>query len=73
MLSWRDVQHLVVRTSQFLPSLPGWSRNGAGLEFNPAVGFGMIDAGEMVRAAKTLNTSGGVGEQLTQVIAPDVE
>jgi len=71
-LSWRDVQHLVVRTSQFLPSLPGWRRNGAGLEFNPMVGFGMIDSNEMVKAAKALSAP-SVGLQIIQKVSSDAE
>ena len=65
-LSWRDVQHLVVRTSQFIPTLSGWRRNGAGLEYNPKVGFGLIDSNKMIEAAIQLKNN--VGPQLVQKV-----
>ncbi|XP_015784576.1 neuroendocrine convertase 1 [Tetranychus urticae] len=53
-LNWRDVQHLVVWTSQVLPlkNNPGWKRNGADLLFNERFGFGLLDADLMTRWAK---------------------
>lgn len=54
-LTWRDVQHLVVLTSKrrvLHDSLHLWKRNGVGLEFNHLFGFGILDAGSMVHAAK---------------------
>ena len=53
-LSWRDVQHLVVETAQVTsPVDEGWMKNGAGYHFNHKFGFGRLDAGAMVKRAKT--------------------
>ena len=60
------MQHLVVRTSQFIPTLSGWGRNGAGLEYNPKVGFGLIDSNKMIEAAIQLKNN--VGPQLVQKV-----
>ncbi|KAK7916046.1 hypothetical protein WMY93_011807 [Mugilogobius chulae] len=45
-LTWRDLQHLVVWTSEFDPlsGNPGWKRNGAGLMVNSRFGFGLLNA-----------------------------
>lgn len=54
-LTWRDVQHLIVLTSKrraLHDSVHLWKRNGVGLEFNHLFGFGILDAGSMVHAAK---------------------
>ncbi|XP_074602740.1 neuroendocrine convertase 1-like [Brevipalpus obovatus] len=53
-LSWRDIQHLIVWTSQVYPlkSNTGWRRNGAGLLFNDKFGFGLLDADKLTRWAK---------------------
>ena len=61
-LTWRDVQHLVVRSSSSAPLAdnPGWQTNAAGLRFNSRFGFGLMDAEAMVRQAKEWR---GVGEQ----------
>jgi len=53
-LTWRDFQHLTVLTAKrnqlFDPSKKHlWHINGAGLEFNHLFGFGVLDAGDMVR------------------------
>ena len=52
-LTWRDVQHLVVRASDPAPlqDNPGWKRNGAGLLYNPRFGFGILDGGKAVEEA----------------------
>ncbi|VDL32218.1 unnamed protein product [Hymenolepis diminuta] len=60
-LTWRDVQHLIVLTSKrkYLYDRDGthnWTVNGAGLEFNHLFGYGVLDAGDMVRAAKLWKT-----------------
>jgi len=52
-VSWRDVQHLIVNTAQVTsPVDEGWVDNGAGFHFNHKFGFGRLDAGKMVEAAK---------------------
>jgi len=53
-LTWRDVQYLIVYTSNsaaFLNSKNNWGTNGAGLHFSNSFGFGSVDAGRMVAAA----------------------
>ncbi|KPA16929.1 secreted protein containing Peptidase S8 and S53, subtilisin, kexin, sedolisin [Candidatus Magnetomorum sp. HK-1] len=54
MLSWRDVQHILVQTSiQNDPGDPGWSQNASGLYMNPKYGFGLVDAEAAVKKAQT--------------------
>lgn len=52
-LTWRDVQHLIVWTSELAPLRhnPGWQQNSAGLWFNERFGFGLMNAYRMVKAA----------------------
>jgi len=54
-LTWRDIQHMIVLTSKrraLHDSVHLWKKNGIGLEFNHLFGFGILDAGSMVKAAK---------------------
>ncbi|XP_032804422.1 neuroendocrine convertase 2 [Petromyzon marinus] len=54
-LTWRDLQHLTVLTSkrnQLHDEVHKWQRNGVGLEFNHLFGYGVLDAGAMVRMAR---------------------
>ncbi|CAL9704229.1 unnamed protein product [Knipowitschia caucasica] len=52
-LTWRDLQHIVVWTSEFDPlsQNPGWKRNGAGLMVNSRFGFGLLNAKALVDLA----------------------
>ncbi|XP_062867720.1 neuroendocrine convertase 1 [Trichomycterus rosablanca] len=52
-LTWRDLQHLVVWTSEYDPlaNNPGWKRNGAGLMVNSRFGFGLLNAKALVDLA----------------------
>lgn len=52
-LTWRDVQHLVAWTSKIGPlkNNDGWIQNAAGLCVNPAFGFGLLNAKELVLMA----------------------
>ncbi|OTF83902.1 proprotein convertase subtilisin/kexin-like protein [Euroglyphus maynei] len=52
-LTWRDVQHLIVCTSEFSPLLDerGWRQNGAGFLYNSRFGFGLLMAESLVRMA----------------------
>uniref|UniRef100_A0A7E4VES7 P/Homo B domain-containing protein n=1 Tax=Panagrellus redivivus TaxID=6233 RepID=A0A7E4VES7_PANRE len=55
-LTWRDVQHLAVWTSNPAPlysSVNDWHVNGAGLVVSYKFGFGLMDAYEFVRQGKT--------------------
>ena len=50
-LTWRDVQHLVVRTAKKTGPPSEWRQNAVGIKFHPMLGFGMLDAGAMVSGA----------------------
>ena len=52
-LTWRDLQHIVVWTSEFDPlaNNQGWKRNGAGLMVNSRFGFGLLNAKALVDLA----------------------
>ncbi|KAL0968419.1 hypothetical protein UPYG_G00266630 [Umbra pygmaea] len=58
-LTWRDMQHLVVRTSQ--PghlSTDDWRTNGVGRRVSHSYGYGLLDAGAMVALAKNWTNLG---------------
>ena len=52
------MQHLVAWTSQYDPLAqnPGWKTNAAGFKVNSRFGFGLLDAAELVKKAKTWKT-----------------
>ena len=53
-LTWRDVQHLVVRSSRMVsPDEGGWVLNGAGIHVNHRFGFGAMDCSRMVHMAQS--------------------
>merc|ERR1712096_503294 len=46
-LTWRDIQHIVVRTAKVANlRAEDWAVNGAGLNVSHAFGFGLMDAGK---------------------------
>ncbi|NWU73417.1 PCSK4 convertase, partial [Pterocles burchelli] len=52
-LSWRDLQHLVVRSSSPAGLRAGdWAVNGAGRRVSHHYGYGLLDAGLLVEMAK---------------------
>ncbi|XP_054009670.1 neuroendocrine convertase 1-like [Hylaeus anthracinus] len=57
-LTWRDVQHLIVWTSEYSPlrENPGWFRNSAGFWFNSRFGFGLMNAYALVAAGSNWTT-----------------
>lgn len=60
-LTWRDMQHIVVLTSKRnhlydRENTHNWTINGAGLEFNHLFGYGILDAGDMVKIARVWET-----------------
>ncbi|XP_052742405.1 neuroendocrine convertase 1 isoform X2 [Bicyclus anynana] len=57
-LTWRDVQHLIVWTSEYAPlsENPGWQINGIGLRFDLRFGFGLLNAEALVTAALNWTT-----------------
>ena len=57
VLNWRDVQHIVVRSAKHANlKAEDWNTNGAGYNVSHAFGFGLMDAGEMVKKAKLWKT-----------------
>jgi len=52
-LTWRDVQHLVVYSSDPEPvkENTGWRPNGVGINYNPRFGFGILDGAAIVDMA----------------------
>ncbi len=86
-LTWRDMQHIVVRTAIPRGHLEArdWDTNAVGLEFSHSYGFGLMDAGSMVKLAKewqpvpeSLNCStapgqSGVNPNRQRVIKPGTE
>ncbi|CAH3171117.1 unnamed protein product [Porites lobata] len=71
-LTWRDVQHIIVRAAKPITSAnhetrwrrdkPSWNRNSAGLLVSSDFGFGLMDARKMIAYAKKWRT---VPQQLT--------
>ncbi|XP_076285047.1 neuroendocrine convertase 1 isoform X2 [Lasioglossum baleicum] len=57
-LTWRDVQHLIIWTSEYSPlrENPGWFRNSAGFWFNSRFGFGLMNAFALVAASSNWTT-----------------
>ncbi|CAL7950535.1 unnamed protein product [Xylocopa violacea] len=57
-LTWRDLQHLIVWTSEYSPlrENPGWFRNSAGFWFNSRFGFGLMNAYALVSAGSNWTT-----------------
>ncbi|NXG75250.1 FURIN protein, partial [Baryphthengus martii] len=58
-LTWRDMQHLVVRTSKPAHlNANDWVTNGVGRKVSHSYGYGLLDAGAMVSLAKNWTTVG---------------
>ena len=56
LLTWRDLQHLVVKTAKPRNlQHPEWVNNGAGFNVSHKFGFGVIDAGGLVELATLWN------------------
>ncbi|XP_055907836.1 neuroendocrine convertase 1-like isoform X2 [Eupeodes corollae] len=57
-LSWRDVQHIIVRSATREPLTKGddWQKNGAGLMYSTKLGFGLMDADAFVNLAQRWRT-----------------
>ncbi|XP_038130845.1 proprotein convertase subtilisin/kexin type 5 [Cyprinodon tularosa] len=52
-LTWRDVQHIIVRTSKANHlDAADWHYNGAGFKVSHLYGFGLLDAESMVKEAE---------------------
>jgi len=51
-LTWRDLQHLIVKTSKVISKEDNeWQKNGAGHMVNNKFGFGALDTGALIEAA----------------------
>ncbi len=58
-LTWRDVKLILAETARKNDAAsPGWTDNGAGFHVNHDYGFGVVDAGAAVAAAKTWTNVG---------------
>ncbi|KAL1923176.1 uncharacterized protein VTP21DRAFT_9552 [Calcarisporiella thermophila] len=58
-LTWRDVQHLLVQTAVPISlDEDDWEKTAAGRLFNHKFGYGKVDAGRIVEAAKTFKNVG---------------
>ncbi|GBP27088.1 hypothetical protein EVAR_16757_1 [Eumeta japonica] len=57
-LTWRDMQHIVVRTArpERLSSGGEWRTNGVGRNVSHSFGYGLLDAAGMVRLARAWRT-----------------
>ncbi|KAK7077636.1 Neuroendocrine convertase 1, partial [Halocaridina rubra] len=53
-LTWRDMQHAVVWSSEWAPlgHNNGWRSNARGLKFNPRFGFGLLSANGLVQTVR---------------------
>lgn len=52
LLTWRDVQHIIVRTSKTIDhTYEDWTMNGAGRYVSHAFGYGVLDAEAVVGLA----------------------
>ena len=77
-LDVRGVKHVLAETSQKVDaSDAGWQTNGAGYDFNPKYGFGLVDASAAVQYAATHSapgpeTSFGSGQVAVGEVVPDV-
>jgi len=66
-LTWRDVQHILVRTSKKIdPTNEGWVTTYEGRDFNHAYGYGLVDATSAVNLAKNWDNV-TLGVNLTEV------
>ncbi|KAG0708497.1 Endoprotease bli-4 [Chionoecetes opilio] len=53
-LTWRDMQHLMVRAAAPHNPMPSqWSTNGVGIRHSHYFGFGSLDGGKMVELARS--------------------
>lgn len=56
-LTWRDVQHIIVRTTSSRGlKANDWVENGAGFRVSHVFGFGLMDAAAMTHVASTWQT-----------------
>ncbi|XP_031635656.1 furin-like protease 1 isoform X1 [Contarinia nasturtii] len=71
-LTWRDLQHIVVRTAK--PANlqdPSWSKNGVGRRVSHSFGYGLMDAAAMIKVARTWKTV--PEQQRCEIYAPSLD
>ncbi|XP_077174312.1 furin [Paroedura picta] len=68
-LTWRDMQHLVVRTSRPAHlNTNDWAVNGVGRKVSHSYGYGLLDAGAMVALAKNWTSVGPQRKCLVDIL-----
>ncbi|XP_030376471.1 furin-like protease 1 isoform X1 [Scaptodrosophila lebanonensis] len=71
-LTWRDLQHIVVRTAKPANLKDStWALNGVGRRVSHSFGYGLMDAAEMVRVARSWKTV--PEQQRCEINAPHVD
>lgn len=72
-LTWRDMQHIVVLTSNPNPLMveSGWKTNAVGRKYSHKFGYGLMDANAMVEVAKVWPGSGPLAICETDTITLD--
>eukprot|EP00971_Amphidinium_carterae_P093294 1846006-Amphidinium_carterae.1 len=65
LLTWRDVQGILVRTAAAIdPQSSTWVPNGAGLQHSDWYGFGLLDVGAAVEMARDWPSSASSGHAI---------
>eukprot|EP00094_Tigriopus_californicus_P007169 TCALIF_06901-PA protein Name:"Similar to Fur1 Furin-like protease 1, isoforms 1/1-X/2 (Drosophila melanogaster)" AED:0.12 eAED:0.12 QI:0/0/0/0.33/1/1/3/0/331 len=66
-LTWRDVQHILIRSADpsLLETHADWNQNGVGRWYSRSFGYGLIDAGKMVTIARNWSL---VGNQISCIV-----
>ncbi|KAM4630950.1 furin (paired basic amino acid cleaving enzyme) a isoform 1-T3 [Polymixia lowei] len=69
-LTWRDMQHLVVRTSHPAHLLTNdWATNGVGRKVSHSYGYGLLNASAIVALAKTWESVGSQRKCVLSMVA----
>ncbi|XP_065675933.1 furin-like protease kpc-1 [Hydra vulgaris] len=72
-LTWRDMQHLIVKTSKMVsPKDDEWQKNAAGYYVNPKFGFGALDTGGLVEMASRKDWKTAGTQHMCHTIKNDV-
>jgi len=70
-LGWRDVQEILIRSSNNTFDADGWETNGAGIKFNYNYGAGLVDAEAAVNMADGWDNLGSQKSQTIATNAPE--
>lgn len=73
LLTWRDMQHIVIQTANPEPLLheDGWSTNGVGRKYSHKFGYGLMDAGAIVDVALNWPGTGAQRECKSKLMSPN--